>query len=66
MSNPSDHPPGTVLTRLDGYTATVVSVTPELAVLTIQPPTVRGRVPTPQQWEGDPADLANCWNVAPP
>lgn len=65
MSNPSDYPPGTILTRPDGYTAEVVSVTAERAVLVVQPPEVGGRLPTPQQWEGEPADLANCWNLAP-
>ena len=65
MSNPSDYAPGTLLTRPDGRTATVVELTPERAVLTIQPPEVGGRLPTPQEWEGDPADLVNCWNLAP-
>jgi len=65
MSNPSDYPPGTILTRPDGYTAEVVSVSTDRAVLIVQRPEEDGRTPTPQQWEGDPADLVNCWNLAP-
>ena len=63
MSNPQDYPPGTRLCREDGYTAEVIEVTPQRAVLVIQRPAVNGRLPTPETWEGEPADLVNCWNI---
>jgi len=40
-----------------------VSVTSERAELVIQRPAVNGRLPTPETWEGEPADLVNCWNI---
>ena len=65
MSNPQDYPPGTLLYRPDGCTAEVVSVASEHAELVIQRPAVNGRLPTPETWEGEPADLVNCWNLSP-
>lgn len=66
MSNPIlDYPPGTLLSRPDGRTAEVTAISDERAAIVIQRPAVNGRLPTPESWEGDPADLANCWNVVP-
>lgn len=66
MSDTSAYPPGTVLTRPDGRRATVVVCTPQEAILQEDSYTSQsGDVVEAAEWRGDPADLANCWNVAP-
>lgn len=64
MSDTSAYPPGTVLTRPDGRRATVVVCTPEEAILQEDSYQLAdGSTVAAAEWRGDPADLANCWNV---
>jgi hypothetical protein len=55
--------PGVSLTRPDGARAVVVAVDGQAAEIRI---THHGgqELAEPETWQGDPADLANCWNLA--
>ena len=66
MSNVEIYAPGTRLYRPDGRTATVVYCRDDEArIIHDAYQADDGTTVGEAEWTGPPADLANCWNLAP-